>query len=98
MTRIAALVAKDFAELRKSPGIFVPALLTGCAAILYPFVIAVLIPYFTGEQLADSSDFEIAELFYKTEPAARPLKPIFLSPVSNVESVRSASLCRRADR
>ena len=75
MNRIAALVAKDFAELRKSPGIFVPALLTGAAAIFYPFVIAVLIPYFTGERLSDSSDFEIAELFYKTEPAARPLSP-----------------------
>ena len=75
MTRIAALVAKDFAELRQSPGIFVPALLTGCGAIFYPFVIAILIPYFTGEKLSDSSDFEIAELFYRTEPAARPLSP-----------------------
>lgn len=73
MRRIAALVAKDFAELRQSPGIFVPALLTGAAATLYPFVIAVIIPYFTGERLSDSSDFELAQLFYQTEPAARPL-------------------------
>jgi ABC-2 type transport system permease protein len=75
MNRIAALVAKDFAELRQSPGIFVPAILTGCGAILYPFAIAILIPYFTGERLSDSSDFEIAELFYRTEPTARPLSP-----------------------
>ena len=73
MRRIAALVAKDFAELRQSPGIFIPALITGAAATLYPFVIAVIIPYFTGERLSDSSDFEIAQLFYQTEPAARPL-------------------------
>ena len=29
MRRIAALVAKDFAELRHSPGIFIPSLITG---------------------------------------------------------------------
>jgi len=32
MRRIAALVAKDFAELRQSPGIFIPALITGAAS------------------------------------------------------------------
>jgi ABC-2 type transport system permease protein len=75
MKRIAALVRKDFAELRHSPGIFIPALLTGCGAILYPFVIAVIIPAVTGERLSDSSDFEIAELFYRTEPGVRGLGP-----------------------
>jgi ABC-2 type transport system permease protein len=73
--RIAALVAKDFSELRQSPGIFVPALLTGLAAIFYPFVIAVIIPYFAGERLSDSSDFEIAEMLYRTDPGARQLNP-----------------------
>jgi len=73
MTRILALVRKDFAELRQSPGIFVPALLTGCAAIFYPFVIAVIIPAVTGERLSDSGDFEIAGLFYKTEPGVTGL-------------------------
>ena len=75
MRRIAALVAKDFAELRHSPGIFIPSLITGLVAILYPFIIAVIIPAFTGEQLSDSSDFEIAELFYRTEPGVRSLSP-----------------------
>jgi ABC-2 type transport system permease protein len=75
MRRIAALVAKDFAELRHSPGIFIPAVMTGVAAILYPFVIAVIIPAVTGERLSDSSDFEIAELFYRTEPGAPHLGP-----------------------
>jgi ABC-2 type transport system permease protein len=73
MKRILALVAKDFAELRQSPGIFVPALLTGAGAILYPFVIVVIIPAVTGERMADSGDFEIAELFHQTEPAIRGL-------------------------
>ena len=75
MKRIAAIVAKDFAELRHSPGIFVPALLIGVGAILYPFVIAVIIPAATGERLSDSSDFEIAELFNRTEPGVQGLSP-----------------------
>ena len=68
MKRIVALVAKDFAELRHSPGIFIPSMITGAVAILYPFVIAVIVPAVTGERLSDSSDFEIAKLFYQTEP------------------------------
>jgi len=73
MKRTVALVAKDFAELRHSPGIFIPALLTGCAAIFYPFVIAIIIPAVTGERLSDSSDFEIAQLFHQNEPGLRAL-------------------------
>jgi ABC-2 type transport system permease protein len=75
MRRVLALVAKDFAELRHSPGIFIPALLTGVATILYPFVIAVIIPAVTGERLSDSSDFEIAALFHRTEPGVANLNP-----------------------
>ena len=75
MRRIAALVAKDFAELRHSPGIFVPALLIGGVGILYPFVIAVIIPALTGERLSDSSDFEIATQFWQTEAGFRHLSP-----------------------
>ncbi len=75
MRRIRALVAKDFAELRHSPGIFIPSLITGVAAIFYPFVIAVIIPAVTGERLSDSSDFEIVKLFYKTEPSVPNLTP-----------------------
>ena len=75
MRRIAALLSKDLVELRHSPGIFVPALLTGAAAMLYPFVIAIIVPYFAGEHLSDSSDFEIAEMMYRSQPAARHLSP-----------------------
>jgi ABC-2 type transport system permease protein len=73
MTRVAALLAKDLAELRQSPGIFVPAMLTGLASIVYPFVIAIVIPQFAGERLSDSSDFEIATEMYRTQPGARAL-------------------------
>ena len=73
MNRITALLAKDFAELRQSPGIFVPPLLTGFATVLYPFVIAIIVPYFAGERLADSSDFEIAIQMYRTQPGLRGL-------------------------
>jgi ABC-type Na+ efflux pump, permease component len=75
MTRIAALVAKELAELRRSPSIFLPALLTGAAAIFYPFVIAIIVPYFAGERLSDSSDFELATQMFRSQPEARGLTP-----------------------
>ena len=75
MKRIAALLSKDLAELRHSPGIFVPAVLTGLASVLYPFVIAIIVPYFAGERLSDSSDFEIAVDMYRTQRGARTLSP-----------------------
>jgi ABC-2 type transport system permease protein len=72
-SRILALLAKDFAELRHAPGIFVPPLLTGAVSVLYPFVIAVIVPYFAGERLSDSSDFDVALEMYRVQPAARAL-------------------------
>jgi ABC-2 type transport system permease protein len=75
MNRIRALLAKDFAELRHAPAIFVPAILTGAATVVYPFIIAIVIPYFAGERLADSNDFEVALEMYRTQPAARGLSP-----------------------
>src|SRR6476661_3979262 len=75
MKRIAALVAKELNELRRSPSIFLPAVLTGAAAILYPFVIAIIVPYFAGERLADSSDFQLATEVFRSQPEARWLTP-----------------------
>ena len=75
MTRIAALVAKELAELRRSPSIFLPAVLTGAAAIFYPFVIAIIVPYFAGERLSDSSDFKLATQMFRSQPEARGLTP-----------------------
>jgi ABC-2 type transport system permease protein len=75
MHRIAAILVKDLAELRRSPGIFVPGVLTGLATIAYPFVIAIVVPYFAGERLSDSSDFEVAAEMYRSQPGARSLTP-----------------------
>jgi ABC-2 type transport system permease protein len=75
MNRIAALLAKDFAELRHSPGIFIPPAITGAATVLYPFIIAVIVPSMLGERLSDSSDFETAIEMYRTQPASRALGP-----------------------
>jgi len=55
--------------------VFLPAVLTGVISILMPFVIAVAVPYFTGERLADSSDFRIAAEMYRDQPATRSLDP-----------------------
>ena len=73
MTRVVALLAKDIADLRHSPGIFLPGVLTGLATVVYPFVIAVIVPYFAGERLSDSSDFEIAVEMYRSQPDSRSL-------------------------
>jgi ABC-2 type transport system permease protein len=75
MKRIAALVAKELIELRRSPSIFLPAVLTGAAAIFYPFVIAIIVPYFAGERLSDSSDFELATQMFRSQPETQGLTP-----------------------
>jgi len=73
--RVAALLGKELADLRSNPAIFVPAIITGVISIAMPFVIAIAIPYFTGEQLAGSSDFRVALEMYRDQPATRRLDP-----------------------
>lgn len=75
MRRTAALLGKELADLRQNPAVFFPAILTGGLSILLPFFVAILIPYLTGEQLSDSSDFEVALEVYADQPAARGLDP-----------------------
>ena len=75
MSRIRALLTKDLTDLRQNPGLFFPAILTGLIALLLPFVLAIGVPYFTGESLSDSSDFQVAMEMYRNEPAARALDP-----------------------
>ena len=75
MNRVTALVAKELTELRRSPSIFLPAVITGAAAIFYPFVIAIIVPYFAGERLADSSDFELSVQVFRSQPETRGLTP-----------------------
>ena len=73
--RIGALLAKELTDLRGHPGLFVPAVITGLISIVIPFVVAVAVPYFSGERLADSSDFRGALEMYRDQPAASRLDP-----------------------
>jgi len=73
--RIAALLGKELADVRGNPALFVPAIITGIISIVMPFIIAVAIPYFSGERLSDSSDFRIAAEVYRDQPAMRALNP-----------------------
>ena len=73
--RIAALLGKEFADLRLNPSIFVPAIFTGLASALLPFIVAVVVPAAAGERLSDSSDFAVALEMYKEQPALRDLDP-----------------------
>jgi ABC-2 type transport system permease protein len=75
MTRIAALLSKELADLRQTPTVFLPAALTGVIAVLLPVFVAVIVPALVGERLSDSSDFEVAlEMFHRL-PEARSLDP-----------------------
>ena len=75
MKRIVALLGKELADLRGNPSVFVPAIITGVVSIVMPFAVAIAVPYFFGERLADSSDFRIAAEMYRTQPATRSLDP-----------------------
>jgi ABC-2 type transport system permease protein len=69
MSRVTALVAKELADLRRNPGVFVPAAITGVASLLVPIFVALNVPVITGERLSDSSDFQIAAEMFRLEPA-----------------------------
>lgn len=75
MRRVAALLVKEILDLRQNPAIFLPALITGLASVSYPFLIAVGIPYVTGELLSESSDFELAVEVYRVYPLTERLDP-----------------------
>ena len=75
MRRIGALLSKELEDLRGNPGLFLPAVMTGMTSIVIPFVVAIAIPYFTGERLADSSDFRAAIEMYRDQLATSRLDP-----------------------
>lgn len=72
---MSALLAKELEELRGNPALLFPAVLTGAISILMPFVIAIAIPYLSGEPLSESSDFRTAIEMYRDRPATRSLDP-----------------------
>lgn len=75
VSRVAALVGKELADLRQNPSVFVPAIVTGFASILLPFFVAIVVPAVTGERLSESSDFQVALEVYREQPALRTLDP-----------------------
>jgi ABC-2 type transport system permease protein len=107
MNRIAALVGKDLADLRRHPGLFWPAGLTAIISLALPFVIAIVIPHITHERLSDSSDFQIAAEIYREQPGTRALDPegaiqawilqqflplLVLAPVAGSMAIAAASV------
>jgi ABC-2 type transport system permease protein len=70
-----ALLGKEFVDMRQHLTLFLPALLVGLISILIPLMVAVVVPYVTGERLSDSSDFEVALEMYKKQPQLRSLDP-----------------------
>jgi ABC-2 type transport system permease protein len=74
MTKVKALVGKELTDLRRNPAVFFPAALTGFLSILLPLIVAIAVPYFTGEHLSDSSDFQIAVELYRHQPITRGLE------------------------
>ena len=75
MTRMAALLGKELADLRLNPALFLPAVLTGVISLLLPFFVAIIVPALAGERLSDSSDLQIAVEFYRDQPGLRGLSP-----------------------
>jgi len=73
--RIMALFAKELLEMRRYPGIFLPALLTGATAIALPFIIAIGIPIMTGEPLASSPQDPFVRELWMANPDLQSLGP-----------------------
>jgi ABC-2 type transport system permease protein len=73
--RLLALLAKELADLRRNPGVFLPAVLTGIISLALPFFVAVVVPYATGERLSDSGDFQLATEVFRTQPWTSGLDP-----------------------
>jgi ABC-2 type transport system permease protein len=70
-----ALFAKELLEIRRYPGIFLPAVLTGATAIALPFVIAIGIPIMTGEPLASSPQDPFVRELWMANPELQALGP-----------------------
>ncbi len=56
MSRIQALVGKEFRDLARNRAALVPVGIVTLMALALPFAIAILVPYLTNQRLADDSD------------------------------------------
>lgn len=75
MTRLAALLGKEFLDLRLNPWVFLPAAIGGVFSLVLPFVIAVIVPSVSGESLSESGELQMALDAYREQPGARALDP-----------------------
>jgi len=75
MTRVSALLTKEFADLRHNPGVFLPGLLTAAISIALPFFVAIIVPKWTGERLSDSSDLQVALELFRSQSSLATLSP-----------------------
>lgn len=60
LSRIAALLYKELADLRRNRAVLVPVLLTSVLTMALPLFVAVGIPALTGESLAEDEEFREA--------------------------------------
>lgn len=73
--RMLALLRKELADERQNLALFLPTLFVGVITILLPLFVAVIVPYMTGERLADSNDLEVALEMYRDQPGMSGLAP-----------------------
>lgn len=74
--RVAALAAKDWAELRRMPGALVPPAAMAVAAVLPAFFAALVVPAVSGRPLSELPDFaDAAALAGQVLPALAGLEP-----------------------
>lgn len=107
MNRTRALVGKELTDLRQNLTIFLPSILVTLISISMPVFVAVIVPVVSGEQLSDSSDFEIALEMYRQDPRMRTLDPeaaiqayvfqyflvmLVLGPVTSAMSIAALSV------
>jgi ABC-2 type transport system permease protein len=54
--RVAALVGKEWLDVRRNPGVLVPVAIVSLIALALPFIIAIGIPAWTGDPLGEDAD------------------------------------------
>ena len=71
MSRVGALLGKEFAEFRNSPSVFFPVVFTSLVSLVMPVLFAVLVPQISGESLADTRDLLPPEEVWMPAEGAR---------------------------
>ena len=97
MYRVSALLSKELSDLGRNRAVFFPAVLTGAMAMIIPFFVALIVPYFAGERLSDSSDFQVALQMYRTVPAAAALRRTENSRRAQPRRSRGPRSCSASD-